>query len=121
MWIGLTIAGDLCQLHIRNGLVELVNALFSFSFMKSVVQVQMQEDNSMDRSKILGVELSLRTVEFKGITNINKTLKELNAKGIFEFYVSHIRCNLGEVRILGKRSQCSRGNLGHLWRLAEIT
>ena len=62
--------------------MELVNTLFSFNFVKSVVQVRMKEDSSVDRTKILGVEISLRTVEIKNISNIETKLKELSNKGI---------------------------------------
>ena len=83
------LGGDLFQLHTRNGLVELVYTLFSHTFLKSVVQVQ--GDNSMDRSKVFGVELCLRTMEFQDIDDIDQRLKEFSAKGnIFSSYASHI-------------------------------
>ena len=57
--------------------------LFSFSFMKSVVQMRMEEDKLMYRDQAFGVEVSLRTVEFQGIENIATKLKELSMKGMF--------------------------------------
>jgi len=78
----LKVAGDLCHLHTRNGLVALVNALFSFDSVKSVVQVRMKDDGSVDRSRILGVEISLRTIEFQHISNIEMKLKERERKGM---------------------------------------
>jgi len=62
--------------------VVLVNALFVFSFVKSVVQVRAKDNIGMERTQILGTEISLRTIEFQNIPNIEKKLKELEEKGI---------------------------------------
>ena len=107
MWIiYLTVAGDLHQLQVRKGLVELVNTIFSFSFMKSVEQVQVPEDESMDYNNVHGVKLILRTIELERVENIETKLKELSKKGLFHVRrFSKSRCHLGEVWILGKGSQ----------------
>jgi hypothetical protein len=82
----LIVAKDLCQVHIRNDLVVLINTLFSFSFMKSVVQTRMEEDKLLNHNiENFGVEVSLRTVEFQGIKNIEMKLKELSRKGMSRF------------------------------------
>ena len=60
----------------------LVNTLFVFNFVKSVVQVRVKDNSPVDRTKILGTEISLRTIEFQNIPNIETKLKELEEKGI---------------------------------------
>ena len=60
----------------------LVNTLFVFNFVKSVVQVRVKDNSPVDRTKILGTEISLRTIEFQNIPNIETKLMELEEKGI---------------------------------------
>lgn len=87
------IGGDLNHLHNRSGLVGLCNRLFRAPTLKTVVQVRREPEDSSsteDRSNIRGVGISLRTVEFEDIANIDDKLEELGKEGrpiwvIFEF------------------------------------
>jgi len=93
----LTVGKDMYHLHIREGLVELFNRLFRYPTMKSVVQVLSKSgDTSIDRTKVRGVEVSLRSLEFKGIQDIDETLGELDRNGVdFNPSFSEFRCHLG--------------------------
>jgi hypothetical protein len=95
------VGGDLEYLHIRNGLGELFSAMFMTRTLRSVVQVRAErQDKSMeDHSKIRGVEIDLRTLEFKGLQDIEGKLDELTKQGIYwdSFYISEQRCYLGEI------------------------
>ena len=75
---------DMEHLQTRNGLVELFTVLFMTRTLRQVVQVRSaRQDKSMeDHSKIRGDEIKLRTVQFKGVDNIEERLKEFSKQGI---------------------------------------
>ena len=77
-------------LRVRNGLGELFSALYMTRSLRSVVQVRAaRQDKSMeDYSKIRGVEVDLRSLQFKGVQDIEATLDDLTKKrSIYnEFY-----------------------------------
>jgi hypothetical protein len=68
---------------------------------KSVVQVRaVRQDKLMeDFSKIRGVEMSLRSIQFRGVEDINEKLEELTKQGI-PCGVMLSRCYLGEIWIV---------------------
>ena len=109
-------------MYSREGLVALANALFVFDVVKSVVQVRTKEDVAVDRTKIYGTEISLRTIEFQNVPNIEPSLKELEEKGCT---ASGIRFNnrsyLGSIRVLVERSQRRECYVGHLWHMAKVS
>jgi hypothetical protein len=71
------------HLHVRNGLGELFQSLFMFRTIRSIVQVRVvRQDKSMeDNSKVRGVELDLRSIQFKGVENIEEKLDDLTRRG----------------------------------------
>lgn len=79
------IGGDLEHLHIRNGLGELFSSLFMCRILRSVVQVRTaRQDKSIeDHTNIRGVEVDLRTLEFKGLPDIEDKLDELTREGTY--------------------------------------
>jgi hypothetical protein len=78
-----TVSGDLEFLKKRNGLGELITALWLCRTMRSVVQVRYaRQDKSMeDYTKIKGVEVHLRTIQFKGLEDIQGKLADLTKQG----------------------------------------
>ena len=74
---------DMEHVRVRNGFGELCNSLFMTRTMRTIVQVRvLQQDKSMeDYSKVRGVEVDLRSIQFKGIPNIEDKLDELTNKG----------------------------------------
>lgn len=75
---------DMDHLHVRNGLGELFGSLFMVRTIRTVVQVRVaRQDKSMeDHTEIRGVEMDLRTIQFKGVQDIEEKLKELTNKGL---------------------------------------
>lgn len=74
-------------LHIRNGLGELFTALYMVRTLRAVVQTRVvRQDKSMeDHSKIRGVEVSLRSIQFKGVQDIEEKLDILTKKGLSSY------------------------------------
>jgi hypothetical protein len=70
-------------LRTRNGLAELCNVLFMCRTMKQVIQTRTaRQDKSMeDFNKIKGTEVTLRTMQFDGIMDIEQRLKYLTDQG----------------------------------------
>ena len=79
-----TVSEDLQFLKKRNGLGELMSALFLMRSQRSIVQVRCaRQDKSMeDHTKIRGVEVQLRTIQFKGVQDIEAKLEELSKRGM---------------------------------------
>ena len=79
----LTEGEDMNPLRVRNGLGELFSALYMTRSLRSVVQVRSaRQDISMeDYTKIRGVEVDLRSLQFKAVQNIEATLDDLTKKG----------------------------------------
>ena len=79
----LMVGENLDHQTIRHGLVELFNSVFTYRTLKTVVQTRTtRQDKSMeDHSKLRGVEVTLRSVEFEGVTNIEEKLLELTRQG----------------------------------------
>jgi hypothetical protein len=73
------------HLHNRKGLAALCNRLFRAPTLKSVVQVRTEskERSILGETKTRGVQVSLRTLELKGIENINERLTKFAQDGIF--------------------------------------
>jgi len=71
-------------LHARNGLGELFNSIFMNRCVKSVVQVRSvrQDKSEEDFTKIRGIEVRLRTIQFGGVQNIQEKLNNLSNQGI---------------------------------------
>jgi hypothetical protein len=86
----------------RHGLVEMFNSVFTCRTLKSVVQTRtVRQDKSMeDYSKIRGVEVTLRSLQFDGVTNIEEKLLDLTREGMKSRGVSHIRRDMGKVRTM---------------------
>ncbi len=79
------IVGDnLEHQNARHGLVELFNSVFTCRTLKSVAQTRtVRQDKSMeDHSKIRGVEVTLRSLQFDGVTKIEEKLSDLTREGI---------------------------------------
>lgn len=76
--------GDLEYLHARNGLGELITALFTFRKLRSVSQVRCLRRDKLteDPTQIPAVEIQMRTVQFEGVRDIHEKLTELEEKGI---------------------------------------
>jgi hypothetical protein len=76
---------DMEHLRVRNGLGELFSALYMTRSLRSVIQVHTaRQDKSMqDYSKIRGVEVDLRSLQFNGVQDIEATLDDLTKKGSF--------------------------------------
>ena len=76
---------DMEPLRVRNGLGELFSALYMTRSLRSVVQVRAaRRDKSMeDYSKIRGVAVDLRSLQFNGVQDIEATLNDLTKKGSF--------------------------------------
>jgi hypothetical protein len=64
-------------------MVVLSNLLFRCQTLKSVVQVS-STLSSAESFKGRGVEVALRSLEFKGIENIDERLNELSRDGILK-------------------------------------
>lgn len=79
----LIVVDDITYLHSRNGLVELFNVLFMCRSLKQVVQTRTaRQDKSMeDFIKIKGAEVSLRTIQFDGVEDIDERIKYLTDQG----------------------------------------
>jgi len=79
----LMVGENLDHQSIRHGLVELFNSVFTYRTLKTVVQTRTtRQDKSLeDHSKLRGVEVTLRSVEFEGVTNIEEKLLELTRQG----------------------------------------
>jgi hypothetical protein len=85
---------------VRHGLVELFNSVFMCRTLKTVVQTRTtRQDKSMeDHSKLRGVEVTLRSLQFDGVTNIEERLLDLTRDGISRYAIqSDIRSRLGKV------------------------
>jgi hypothetical protein len=63
-------------------MVVLSNLLFRCQTLKSVIQVG-STLSSAESFKGRGVEVALRSLEFKGIENIDERLKEFSRDGMF--------------------------------------
>ena len=59
----------------------MVNALFTLSSVKHVVQVRMRPIEWADCTHVLGTEIGLKTIEFKNVLNIEMFLNDLKDKG----------------------------------------
>jgi len=79
-----TVSEDLQFLKKRNGMGELMSALWLMRSMRSIVQVRCgRQDKSMeDHTKIRGVEIQLRTIQFKGVEDIEAKLEGLSKQGM---------------------------------------
>lgn len=68
----------------RPGLVELFNSVFTCRTLKTVVQTRTArvEKSMEDHSKLRGVEVTLRSVQFEGVTNIGEKLLDLTREGV---------------------------------------
>ena len=101
---GLIEGEDMEHLRVRNGLGELFSALYMTRSLRSVVQVRAaRQDKSMeDYSKIRGVRVDLRSLQFNGVQEIEAILDDLTKKGSFsnESYSTYCRCHLGKVWIM---------------------
>lgn len=97
------VGSDLQFLNTRNGLVEFFNVLFMCRTMKSVVQVRaVRQDKSMeDHSKLRGTEVSLKSVQFQAVQDIEQKLSDLQKHGMSIRNFANCRCNLGKVWALG--------------------
>jgi|SRR5579859_6458283 len=75
---------DMGFLKVRNGCVEFLNMLFMTRTLNQVVQTRVaRQDKSMeDQSKVRGVEVTLRTLQFKAINNIEEKLAEWSREGL---------------------------------------
>ena len=79
-----TVSEDLQFFNKRNGIGELMSALWLLRSMRSIVQVRCgRRDKSMeDYTKIRGAEIQLRTIQFKGVEDIEAKLEGLSKQGI---------------------------------------
>jgi hypothetical protein len=72
----LKVVGDFDDLHVRDGLSELFNLVFSTRTLKGIVQVSVarRPDKSAEvNRKIRGLEVSLRSVEFTAVEDVDKS------------------------------------------------
>lgn len=79
-----TVSEDLQFLTKRNGLGELMSALWLMRFLRSIVQVRCaRQDKAVeDYTKIRGSEIQLRTIQFKGVEDIQAKLEGLSKQGM---------------------------------------
>ena len=79
-----TVSEDLKFLKKRNGVGELMSALFLLRTMRGIAQVRCaRQDKSMeDHTKIRAVGVHLRTIQFKGVEDIEAKLEGLSKHGI---------------------------------------
>ena len=77
----LTLGNDLYQSRTRGGLVSLCNTLFRLRSLKSVVQLR-TDASANNFLKVRGVEVSLRSLEFDAIDDIDSKLNELELEGV---------------------------------------
>jgi hypothetical protein len=71
------------NVKVRNGLSELFSLIFMIRTVKSVVQVRAprQDKTQEDATKIRGVEVALRSLEFKEVDDIGEKVKSLEEQG----------------------------------------
>jgi hypothetical protein len=79
-----TVSEDLQFLTKRNGLGELMSALWLMRSLRSIVQVRCaRQDKAVeDYTKIRGSEIQLRTIQFKGVEDIQAKLEGLSKQGM---------------------------------------